>query len=173
MTYHKATVKVGRDKITDAEFFIDDLGITDSKNWAREDKWYESLWYSLIRAKRKIKHFYWRVRYGFERMFKGYDSEDIFDMHAGFVKRYTKILTQYKKNHIGHPGTMTEEEWDGIVDEMLYHLHYMDENNVDEELQKGVPNDWIPTIRTTGVVMDKHKDEFFALFSKYFYNLWD
>lgn len=173
MTHRKATVKVGRDEFTDMEFFVDDPGETYLRNWAREDKWYESIWYSLVRAKRKIKHYYFRIRYGFERMFKGYDSEDIFEMYAGFVERYTKIFTRYKKTHCGYPDMMTEEEWENIIDEMLYHLHYMDENNVDNELQKGVPDDWIPTTQTTDIIMGKHKDEFFTLFSKYFYNLWD
>ena len=68
---------------------------------------------------------------------------------------------------------MTNEEWEAIVDEMLYHLHYMDERNVEEELERDVPKDWSPSQRNIDEIMDKHKDEFFKLFSEYFYNLWD
>ena len=68
---------------------------------------------------------------------------------------------------------MTEEEWNNIIDEMIFHLRYMDEEKVDEELCKDVPDNWIPCVPTIDMITEKHKDEFFKLFSKYFYNLWD
>ncbi len=123
--------------------------------------------------KRKLSDTYWEIRYGFQRMFRGYDSVDVFDTFSRFTERYYKILTRYRANIHSHPGTMTEEEWENIIDEMLLHLKYMDERKVDEELCKDVPDNWLPCIKTADMIMEKHKDEFFKLFSKYFYNLWD
>jgi hypothetical protein len=68
---------------------------------------------------------------------------------------------------------MTVEEWDAVIDEMLYHLKYMDEETVTEELEKNVPEDWSASYRTVNPILEKHKDAFFKLFSKYFYDLWD
>ena len=68
---------------------------------------------------------------------------------------------------------MTEEEWDDIIDEMIYHLHYMNEEVVVEELERDVPDDWSASYKTVNYILDKHKDAFFELFSKYFYHLWD
>jgi hypothetical protein len=45
----------------------------------------------------------------------------------------------------------------------------MDEETVTEELEKNVPEDWHASYKTVGEIMDKHKDAFFELFSKYFY----
>lgn len=56
---------------------------------------------------------------------------------------------------------------------MIYHLHYMDEEHVIEELEKDVPDDWSVSQKIVCEVMDKHKDAFFELFSKYFFSLWD
>ena len=167
--YSKATVRVGRDEIKDAEFFVFD----EESLQYRKLNIFEEIYYGITRLIRRAKHICWEIQYGFQRMFKGYDSVDAFDTGNKFVKRYTKILTQYKNTHYGYPSYMTEEEWDNIIDEMLYHLRYMDEEIVDKELTKDVPDGWIPTVITTGRIMEKHKDEFFALFSKYFYQLWD
>ena len=126
------------------------------------------IWYNITMPfytiKRKIKDTYWDVRYAFQRMFLDYDSVDIFSTYSRFVDRYYKILTRYRKNQWGHPGTMTEEEWNKIVDDMIFHLYWMDENNVEEELRKDIPDNWYPCLSVTQEIMDKHKDEFFKLF---------
>lgn len=170
---HTTTVKVGKD-IIEAEYWI----LDHSPFWEpREMKWFEKVWDVITtpyyKAKWKIKEAYWEVRYGFERMFKGYDSVDTFEIFSKFIERYTKILTEYRNTHIGYIYNMTEDEYDNIINEMLYHLHYMDEWTVIEELEEDVPENWSASAKTVGQIMDKHKDEFFKLFSEYFFNLWD
>lgn len=164
---HKATARVGKDTIEDVEYLV--------FKHDYEFKWtlWDKITIPFFRARGWLREVYWKVRYGFQRMFKGYDSEDTFETFAKFIERYTKILTEYRKYHVGYVGTMTNEEWEAIVDEMLYHLHYMDERNVEEELERDVPKDWSPSQRNIYEIMEKHKDEFFKLFSEYFYNLWD
>lgn len=170
---HKATVTVGKDTI-EAEYFT----------YERSDFWtpkkmnvFEKIWDVITtpyyKAKWWIRETYWEIRYGFQRMFKGYDVVDTFETFAKFRERYIKILADYRKHHIGYCGEMTEEEWDAVIDDMLYHLHYMDEEIVTEELERDVPDDWSASYITVNYVLDKHKDAFFKLFSKYFYYLWD
>lgn len=173
-----ATAKVGRDTIENVEYIV-----LEYSDWwkPREIKTFkdrlEKIWDVITtpyyKAKWKVKEVYWNCRYGFERMFKGYDSVDTFETFAKFIERYTKILTEYRKTHIGYVGTMTNEEWEAIIDEMLYHLYYMDEWHVIDELEKGVPDNWSVSAKLVSEVLDKHKDAFFKLFSEYFYNLWD
>lgn len=165
---HKEYAKVGRDTIEDVEYIVFDL---------ESDKIEFSLWDRITlpfyRARGWIKNVYWEVRYGFQRMFKGYDGVDVFETYYKFTDRYSKILTRLRKNHVGYPYDLTEEKWDNILDEMIYHLYYMVEDNVINDLKRDVPNEWHPSQKNIDVVMEKHKDEFFKLFSKYFYNLWD
>lgn len=125
------------------------------------------------RTKCRIRDVYYKVYYAFERMFKDYDTTDIFSVHSKFVERYYKILTDYKNNLHGHPINLTQEEWDNIIDEMIRHLYYMDEENVDKELMMHMSEDCTPSCETIDEIMKKHKNEFFKLFSEYFYNLWD
>ena len=127
----------------------------------------------FYRIKNTLRDVYWEIRYGFQRMFKGYDYVDTFEIFSKFTERYYKILTDYKNNLHGHPVNLTQEEWDGVINDMLRHLYYMDEENVEKELKKGVPEDWIVSSKTTYEIMNQHKDDFFKMFSEYFYNLWD
>lgn len=174
---YKATAKVGRDTIENAGYFSIEQN-SDETDKIIKDRlgklWY---WYYISMPIRNIKHWikntYRKVRYGFQRMFKGYDDMDTIATYSKFIERYTKILTEYRKYHVNHSAEMTNAEWEAIVDEMLYHLHYMDEQNVVEELERDVPNNWMPCLSTVSDIMSKHNDEFFKLFSKYFYNLWD
>lgn len=172
---HKAAAQVGKDTIEDAEYFVFNY---DRPKRAKtfKDK-LDDLWLGITlpfhRLKGKIRDIYYEIRYGFERMFRGYDSVDCFSTFSKFTERYYKILTEYKKTHQGYPCNMSGKEWEDIVDEMIYHLYYMDEDNVEKELCKNMPEDWTPSWKTIGEIMDRHKDEFFKLFSKHFYNLWD
>lgn len=172
---YKATAKVGKDTIENVEYFTF-KHFASKKEKTFKDK-LEDLWDTITRpywrAKRRVKDAYWEVRYGLQRMFKGYDSVDVFDTYSKFVERYTNILARYRKVHVGYVYGMTNEEWEAIIDEMLYHLHYMDEQNVRKELEENVTDDWYASMEAVDRIMNKHKDEFFVLFSKYFYNLWD
>jgi hypothetical protein len=170
---HKATATVGKDTI-EAEYHtyerVDWFGINEPK-WTLWDKITTPFW----KIKRWFKDTYWEIRYGFQRMFKGYDSVDTFETFYKFIERYTKILTEYKKKHCGIPMEFenSAEEWDKVIDEMLYHLHYMDEERVTKELENAVPDGWHVSQIIVDNIMLHHKDEFFKLFSKYFYDLWD
>ena len=137
----------------------------------------ESFWGSVKyfpwRLGFKIKNLYYQVKYGFQRMFRGYDDTEVFNTDLTFIDRYLKILKDFRKNHCGYPPSITNEQWDDILDEMIKHLTLMNENNIMSELKKGMPDSFKPDYKTVREIMDRHKDEFFKLFSKWFYNLWD
>ena len=173
---YKATTQVGRD-IVEAEYFILskaelDLGLNMSEDTLWEKIW-DEITIPFCRVKNKIKDIYYEVYYGFQRMFKGYDCVETFETFSTFIERYEKILTEYKNCMHSYPACMTWEEWNNIVDEMIYRLHYMNEDNVIDELRKNVSEDWYPNYKTTSEIMNRHKDEFFKLFSEYFFDLWD
>jgi predicted AlkP superfamily phosphohydrolase/phosphomutase len=172
---YTATAQVGRDTIENAVYHEFEF-TTSEKATTFKDK-LEDLWDTITCPFRRVRRWvidtYWEIRYGFQRMFKGYDAVDTFDTFSKFVERYEKILKEYRSYHYGYPTNMTEEEWDAVVDDMIYHLHYMDEHNVEDELSKGMPENWHPSSITTYEIMERHKDEFFKLFSKHFYSLWD
>lgn len=114
----------------------------------------------------------------------GYDEYATWETFRWFINTMKSILPHYR-NHAGVPIVVenyplveeteedkkiikqNEEKWYSIVDRMLELLDLMDESNpkydTDEyDDYKKLHND-----------MEAAKNEFFELFSKYFYNLWD
>ena len=138
-----------------------------------KESFWDSVKYFPWRLGFKIKNLYYQVKYGFQRMFRGYDDTEVFNADLTFIDRYLKILKDFRKNHYGYPLSITNEQWDDILDEMIKHLSLMTEDNVKTELKKGMPDSFKPDYKTVSEIMDRHKDEFFKLFSKWFYNLWD
>lgn len=127
----------------------------------------------FYRLKGKIRDYYWQVKYAFQRMFKGYDKTETFEMFSNFIDRYRKILKDYKKHHWGYPGELTEEEWDAIVDRMIYCLDMMDEQYLEKLLLEDMSPIYTVSSKSTYEIMTKYKNEFFQMFSEWFYNLWD
>ena len=67
---------------------------------------------------------------------------------------------------------VTVKEWEDILQEMCKHLYMMDEDNVAEFLKTGMPEGWEPAINSVYEIMERHKNEFFDLMKKHFYDLW-
>lgn len=114
---------------------------------------------------------------------KGYDEYANWETFDWFIDTMREILLNYRTNSEGMPILLdnypvgsgdTEEEqkiikqnedlWYNTLDKMIELLNLMDENNPVYD-----NCDW----KKTHESMEKAKDEFFKLFSKYFYNLWD
>ena len=138
-----------------------------------KESFWDSVKYFPWRLGFKIKNLYYQVKYGFQRMFRGYDDTEVFNMDMTFIDRYLKILKDFRKNHYGYPLGITNEQWDDILDEMIKHLSLMNEDNVIAELKNGMPDSFEPNYKTVNEIQNKHKDEFFKLFSEWFYSLWD
>ena len=112
----------------------------------------------------------------------GYDEYATWDTFSWFIEMMKGILSIYRKNHQGAPiiiddypyvcdsdedrakQAQNEEKWNEIIDTMIQLLNKMDENNP--------MYDTVPYELQVKQVTEA-KDEFFTLFSKYFYCLWD
>ena len=95
----------------------------------------------------------------------GYDKYAHWETFNWFIDTMSSVLKKYRKIHYGYPWNMELDEWDAIIDRMIELLDLMDEDSQtyqDYEDYKKLLED-----------MNSAKDEFFELFSKYFYHLWD
>lgn len=55
----------------------------------------------MNRLKRLIEDkIYYSIKYGFQRMFRGYDDTEVFDFDVVFIRKFTKILTKIKDNNV-------------------------------------------------------------------------
>ena len=124
--------------------------------------WPAKYWYKNIkRIPLYFKLMHHLVKYG-------YDEYAHWETFNWFIDTMKLILMSYRKNHCGFPMELDEETWDKTIDHMLELLDLMDECNpkyVSEEYMLGCSKKYKE--------MEEAKDEFFQLFAKYFYNLWD
>lgn len=68
------------------------------------------------------------------------------------------IDKEFKKYNCGYPcGSITPENWSSIIQEMIDDLQFISEYSWDFDKDEEV---------------DKHKDHFFYLFSKWFFHIW-
>lgn len=119
------------------------------------DKFTSFIWYRPVY---KIKHRYYKIKYGIQRCFKGYSDFDVIETYSEFVDRYIKIFTDLKKNHSGYPGNIDEDTWDNILQHMIDCLVII------RDTDNGFENN---SLRI------KAKDEFMDLFKYWFFDLWD
>ena len=123
-----------------------------------------------------IKYLPRAIKYHFQRAFRGWADCDTWDMDFWFIEVMKPMLQHFRDTHQGHPGNLTEEAYNVVLDRMIFLLTEMDENtcsqqntlwrcgNKDKVLQREID---ICKYR------EACKNEFFRLFSKYFYDLWD
>ena len=101
-----------------------------------------------------ISNLYFNIRYSIQRAKKGYDEKEVSDIDTSFVNRYISILKEFKDSSSSHPGSITMEEWNNILEEMINDLEMIKFNDDTEQNMK-------------------YKDNFFSLFSKWFFYLWN
>ena len=100
----------------------------------------------------RIKHLKWQI----QRAWRGYDDRMVFSMDQYFIRLYSEIMEDFVENLSGYPHGTTEQEWEATVYTMLGMLYVMGDDSIDDvELR----------VRTT--------NDFFELFSKHFYSMWD
>lgn len=98
----------------------------------------------------------------------GFPYEAVYDHYWWFLKQTKAQFQRYLKNHLGYPGrdgARNNEEWENIVRHMIDLLDYIEESEYDHSTP--FPSDYAEEMRV------KAKDEFFSLYSKWFFDLWD
>ena len=104
------------------------------------DLWEGSSFWVRLRSfpKHFIKEFYWQHRYAWQRMWRGYDSTDIFNFDSNMLERFNTILKEFKLHNpalfndtsnvlisedgkiSGDAKTLSEEETNAVIDKLIY-----------------------------------------------------
>lgn len=114
-----------------------------------------------IKFKRKMKK---------QRAKKGFCDIDVWNIDMFIENTLLNILKQFKKEHIGYPFDITSEEWDNIIDRMIFLLTEMNEKTCSMQYNYD-ENDKEKYIKICEY-QTKCKDEFYELLKKWHWNLW-
>lgn len=129
--------------------------------------WYENIKYIPL----YFKQVYHLLKYG-------YDEGATWETFDWFIENMRAILTKYRKYHSGFAiidenlsSDSNEALWDATIDRMIELLNLMDEAN--PKYKADEYHGAIENVDRQYDEMNAAKEEFFELFSKYFYYLWD
>lgn len=117
----------------------------------------------------KLRKKWWGFRNRCQRFLRGYAWSDVWDLDFWFIDTVEPMLRHLQKNGIGIPNGYSDDEWKDRLGQMADHLHLMGEWNVVSEVFDGDYSD----VEKVHSIMNEHKEKFFEMFSKDFYNLWD
>jgi hypothetical protein len=119
-----------------------------------------------------LRDWYLKIKYFFQRIFRGYDDVMVWDIYGCIVDSYLKPLKIMRKNLIGHPPELTFDEWRSILDKIIFSFEavYMNEHDCKyhEQLTTLLKED-----RQRFIDYQNQIDEGFLLFGKHFRSLWD
>lgn len=108
----------------------------------------------------RLRHIKYELKYAWQRAWRGYDDSMVFNIDHTFIELYKEIFKTFKENLYFYPATMTEKEWNDTLDKMIkcldkmYHILYESDND-------------------DVVLIEDEKNEFFELFNKHFWDLWN
>lgn len=126
---------------------------------------FSKLWYNFIYESRKLK---WRC----QRFVRGWADEDTWCIDWWFVETLLPMLKKFKEENNGYPSGLSEEEWDKILDDMIYYLEGMVEDGAVKQLYGEGANLTVERYKEVRNHMVHNKEKFFELFVPHFYNLW-
>jgi len=118
---------------------------------------WESIWESVQRWPWKI----WRsIKFFYQRRTRGFDDSETWSLDTSLSRLIVPRLKRFKELLDGHPAEMTFEEWNEIIDEMIWSFEWFanekrwDLTNEEEIMQL------------------KRAEAGIHLFAKYFDSLW-
>lgn len=84
------------------------------------------------------------------------------------------LLSEFKRNNDAMWGEMTEKETNAILDKMILLIRKMDDDVCQAEIGGVYENGEfsMEKFQKAQSLLDSYKDEFFKLFSEYFWCLW-
>lgn len=147
--------------------------------------------YSSI--KWRLRQLIREIRYAWQRVWKGYDNIELWNMNLIFIDRYKVILKDYNENRhclfnvpeeyrdVFGKLHFDDDETAAIIETMIFHLKMMDEDYVEKKLYgKNVYDDdydvsvWtLDRCKRISAIMEQNKKAFMKLFDIFFWDLWD
>lgn len=124
----------------------------------------------------RMNRLFWKIRYAFQRAYRGYDYTDICNLNVNFINRMTNILKDFNDKNVAlwcKPNgtindTYSEEETKAIIRKMIEHFEKADADgwmDFEDELTLEEISDFEKNAKY-------HLNQALKMFVKYFDQLW-
>lgn len=133
--------------------------------------WWDYIVYFFNGVRRRIKNAFYSFKYRCQRFIRGYSDKDVFEFAYNLKDHIEKILKDFIECHMGYVGD--EAEYDKKLKDMLYHLEWMDEERIHDELYEKYGEYSREYFEAVNDKLETHTKEFFKLFEELYWTLWD
>lgn len=86
-------------------------------------------WKHLRNWPHNLKNCCRNIKRAWQRATRGYSDWDCWDLDTFYLNLFESSLEYFRTYNVGYPADMTEEEWGGIVTEMINCFHRAQEEN--------------------------------------------
>ena len=138
------------------------------KDLNKFDFWWEVryyLWWKWVNLFRDTKD---NIKWGFQRMFRGYDDEVYWSLYSALRRLIIPGLKHLREHEIGHPmydEIRSWDDWAKVLDEMIEGFKIFDEED-DRFYEKGYFDS------EQYKIDEAKKKRALELFAKYYRSLW-
>ena len=156
----------------------DNVSITGSDGIGLASAWSRSK--SEPSHRRRIAAIMFELRYAWQRAWRGYDDEEVFDLGYRFAARMPYLLKDFKQHNdclFREPekGMYTAEETDQIIDDMIFYFLNCSETAVYQRMYGvGIAEDTFNRDRCLAAAVEakRCRSEVMRLYSKWCVQLW-
>jgi hypothetical protein len=82
------------------------------------------------------------IKLAYQKVTRGFSDKDTWSLDHTIAKFVLPRLERFKEVNMCHPANLTEEEWDDILDEMIFAMHNIvhqwDDDDLDVEAVKAI-----------------------------------
>lgn len=152
--------------------------------------------YNLTHPHKVIMHLLRDIHCAWQRATKGYCYRDIWNIDNWFFELFPVMLEDYKNVHCGHPCSLTSEEWNDIIQQMIdcfknadedtsdfinpYEEEYLntlsinwESNTLDCSADEELKYNYYKYCNMKNAYLEENLDKGFSLLNKYIRCLWD
>lgn len=69
-----------------------------------------------------FSHYFRDIQCAYQRATKGYCYRDLWSIDVWFLNLFPKMLEEFNQIKQGHPSEITSDDWDLIIDDMIYYF---------------------------------------------------
>lgn len=107
-----------------------------------------------------IEDFYYDLKMKSQVLTRGYSDRNMWNYYHDMAELNVKILTKFKKEHVGYPSQLTEKQWDKVLDTIIDGFACIVE--LDDSYDNKVHKKMVAKF-----------NKGMELYTKWYFNLWD
>lgn len=133
---------------------------------------------SLHRFLNKLDDFRYKIKWFFQRLFRGYSDIELWNLDDSIIKFTLPRLKAFRDQTQGYPSNIdTFEEWQAILDEMIWAMEYVSSDempywDLKEKYGEETDEDGKLKYIVEFEKLEERARKGFEYFGKYFNNLW-